>query len=52
MKKSVILSLFVLALTLFSCTADSLPQASTTNSTSASDIGGQSGQLPVSPPKP
>lgn len=52
MKKSIFLSLFVLALTFFSCTADSLPQASTTNNATAGDIGGQNGQIPVNPPKP
>ncbi len=52
MKKSIFLSLFVLALTFFSCTADSLPQVSTTNNATAGDIGGQNGQIPVNPPKP
>ena len=52
MKKSVILSLFVLALTVFSNTAYTSSQVSANNNETAGDIGGQSGQLPVNPPKP
>jgi hypothetical protein len=52
MKKSVFLSVFVVALTLFSGAIETLPQTSSTNNAIFGDIGGQSGQLPVNPPKP
>jgi len=51
MKKALILSVFTLAFSLFSSITDGLPQGSLTNQT-ASDIGGQNGQIPVNPPKP
>jgi hypothetical protein len=50
MKKLFILSVFALVFALFSCTADSLPQAAQ-NKTNT-DIGGQTGQIPINPPKP
>jgi hypothetical protein len=52
MKKIFLLSVFALALTMISCTADAIPTVANTNTATADDIGGQSGQIPVNPPKP
>lgn len=52
MKKSLLLYLFVLAVTSFSDAIQSLSQTSSTNNAIPVDIGGQNNQLPANPPKP
>jgi hypothetical protein len=50
MKKALIILVFLIVNSVFtSCTADEIP---TTSNTQLTDSGGQSGELPVTPPKP
>lgn len=51
MKKSVFLSVFVVALTLFSVAIETMPQTASTLNVISGDIGGQSVQLPANPTK-
>jgi hypothetical protein len=52
MKKSVFLSVFVVALTVFSVVSETMPQTASNHIVISGDIGGQSNQMPANPPKP
>ena len=52
MKKSVFLSVFVVALTVFSVVSETMPQTASNHIVISGDIGGQSNQMPANTPKP